>query len=94
MVYQADRPVTLLEVLAEAGGVANDAGDTVIVNRPAAGNAVPIHRILRRLARKILHLPLPPKDPSMRARRSRARPPRPRSLAPPRIPPRRLIRLT
>jgi polysaccharide export outer membrane protein len=35
MVYQADRPVTLLEVLAEAGGVANDAGDTLIVNRPA-----------------------------------------------------------
>jgi polysaccharide biosynthesis/export protein len=36
MVYQAERPVTLLEVLAEAGGVSNDAGDTVIVNRPAA----------------------------------------------------------
>jgi polysaccharide export outer membrane protein len=35
MVYQADRPVTLLEVLAESGGVANDAGDTVIVNRPS-----------------------------------------------------------
>ena len=35
MVYQADRPVTLLEVLAEAGGVANDAGDTVIVSRPS-----------------------------------------------------------
>src|SRR5947207_2116759 len=35
MVYQADRSVTLLEVLAEAGGVANDAGDTVIVNRPS-----------------------------------------------------------
>jgi polysaccharide export outer membrane protein len=35
MVYQADRPVTLLEVLAEAGGVASDAGDTVIVNRTA-----------------------------------------------------------
>ena len=35
MVYQADRPVTLLEVLAEAGGVANDASDTVIVNRPS-----------------------------------------------------------
>ncbi len=35
MVYQADRAVTLLEVLAEAGGVANDAGDTVIVNRPS-----------------------------------------------------------
>jgi protein involved in polysaccharide export with SLBB domain len=27
--------VSLLEVLAEAGGVANDAGDTVIVNRPS-----------------------------------------------------------
>src|SRR6266852_4819335 len=35
MVYQAGRPVTLLEVLAEAGGVANDAGDTVIVARAA-----------------------------------------------------------
>jgi len=35
MVYQADRPVTILEVLAESGGVANDAGDTVIVTRPA-----------------------------------------------------------
>jgi polysaccharide export outer membrane protein len=34
MVYQADRPVTLLEVLAEAGGVSNDAGDTVIIVRP------------------------------------------------------------
>lgn len=34
MVYQADRQVTLLEVLAEAGGVAPDAGDTVIVTRP------------------------------------------------------------
>ena len=34
MVYQADRQVTLLEVLAEAGGVANDAGDVVIVTRP------------------------------------------------------------
>ena len=35
MVYQAVRPVTLLEVLAEAGGVASDAGDTVIVGRAA-----------------------------------------------------------
>jgi polysaccharide biosynthesis/export protein len=35
MVFQADRPVTILEVLAEAGGVANDAGDTVIVTRPS-----------------------------------------------------------
>jgi len=34
MVYEADRPVTLLEVLAEAGGIANDAGDSVIVTRP------------------------------------------------------------
>lgn len=33
MVYQADRDVTLLEVLAEAGGIATDAGDTVIVTR-------------------------------------------------------------
>jgi polysaccharide export outer membrane protein len=36
MVYQAERPVTLLEVLAEAGGVSADAGDTAIVTRPAA----------------------------------------------------------
>jgi polysaccharide export outer membrane protein len=35
IVYQADRPVTILEVLAEAGGIANDAGDTVIVTRPS-----------------------------------------------------------
>lgn len=35
MVYQADRPVTLLEVLAEAGGIGPDAGDTVIVSRPS-----------------------------------------------------------
>src|SRR6202140_2678937 len=34
MVYQAERPVTLLEVLAEAGGVLADAGDTAIVTRP------------------------------------------------------------
>ena len=33
MVYQADHQVTLLEVLAEAGGIANDAGDVVIVTR-------------------------------------------------------------
>jgi polysaccharide export outer membrane protein len=33
MVYEADRPVTLLEVLAEAGGIANDAGDSVRVTR-------------------------------------------------------------
>src|ERR1700688_991603 len=39
MVYQAERPVTLLEVLAEAGGVANDAGDTAIVTRPISESA-------------------------------------------------------
>jgi polysaccharide export outer membrane protein len=33
MVYQADRQVTLIEVLAEAGGIANDASDTVIISR-------------------------------------------------------------
>jgi len=33
MVYEADHAVTLLEALAEAGGVSNDAGDTVIVTR-------------------------------------------------------------
>jgi polysaccharide biosynthesis/export protein len=34
MVYDADGPTTLLQVLAEAGGIANDAGDTVIITRP------------------------------------------------------------
>jgi polysaccharide export outer membrane protein len=34
MVYQAERPITLLEILAEAGGIANDAGDTIIISRP------------------------------------------------------------
>ncbi len=33
MVYEAERSVTLLEVLAEAGGIAADAGDTIIVSR-------------------------------------------------------------
>jgi len=33
LVFQADRPVTLIEVLAEAGGIGNDAGDTVIITR-------------------------------------------------------------
>lgn len=35
MVYQADRPVTLIQVLAEAGGISVDAGDTVIITRGA-----------------------------------------------------------
>src|SRR5271165_6639473 len=34
LVYQADRQVTVLEVLAEAGGLQNDAGDAVIITRP------------------------------------------------------------
>jgi len=33
MIYQANGSVTLIEVLAEAGGIASDAGDTVIVTR-------------------------------------------------------------
>jgi polysaccharide biosynthesis/export protein len=33
MVYEADHGVTLLEALAEAGGISNDAGDTIIVTR-------------------------------------------------------------
>jgi polysaccharide biosynthesis/export protein len=35
LVYQADRQVTLLEVLAEAGGLSNDAGNEVIITRAA-----------------------------------------------------------
>jgi polysaccharide biosynthesis/export protein len=35
MVFQMDGPATLLEVLAQAGGIASDAGDTVLVTRPA-----------------------------------------------------------
>ena len=34
MVYSADRQVTLIEVLAEAGGITGDAGDSVIITRP------------------------------------------------------------
>jgi len=46
MVYQADRQVTLIEVLAEAGGISNDAGDTVIITRletdPASDSEPPV----------------------------------------------------
>jgi protein involved in polysaccharide export with SLBB domain len=31
MVYETDHPVTLLELIAQAGGVSSDAGDTVII---------------------------------------------------------------
>src|SRR5258707_9255591 len=34
MVYQADRQVTLLDVLAEVGGISGDAGDSVIISPP------------------------------------------------------------
>lgn len=34
MVYQVIRPTTLLEVLAEAGGITDDAGSVVIITRP------------------------------------------------------------
>jgi polysaccharide export outer membrane protein len=34
MVYSADRQVTLVEVLAEAGGIGGDASDHVIITRP------------------------------------------------------------
>jgi polysaccharide biosynthesis/export protein len=36
MVYQAARPTTLLQLLAEAGGIADDAGGDIIITRPAA----------------------------------------------------------
>jgi len=42
LVYQADSDVTLLEVLASAGGIANDAGDTIIVTRPRAALFIPV----------------------------------------------------
>jgi polysaccharide biosynthesis/export protein len=34
MVYQMDRQMTLVEILAEAGGIQNDAADDVIITRP------------------------------------------------------------
>jgi protein involved in polysaccharide export with SLBB domain len=42
MVYQADHDVTLLEALADAGGIANDAGDTIIVTRQREAVFIPI----------------------------------------------------
>ena len=41
MVYEADQSVTLLEALAEAGGITNDAGDTIIVTRAHAFVMIP-----------------------------------------------------
>ena len=34
LVYDADQTVTLLEALAEAGGITNDAGDNIIITHP------------------------------------------------------------
>ena len=42
MVYETDHPVTLLEAIAQAGGVSNDAGDTVIVNHKRGATFVEI----------------------------------------------------
>jgi protein involved in polysaccharide export with SLBB domain len=42
MVYEAERSVTLLEALAEAGGIAPDAGDTIIVTRAHSATFVMI----------------------------------------------------
>ncbi len=36
-VYSADRQVTLIEALAEAGGILADAGDQVVITRPESG---------------------------------------------------------
>jgi polysaccharide export outer membrane protein len=40
MVYQVVRPTTLLELLSDAGGIANDAGTEVIITRPPRPVAV------------------------------------------------------
>lgn len=37
MVYQLIRPTTLLEILAQAGGISDDAGSVVLVTRPISG---------------------------------------------------------
>jgi protein involved in polysaccharide export with SLBB domain len=42
MVYETDRPVTLLQAIAQAGGVSNDAGDSVIVTRAHSATYVEI----------------------------------------------------
>jgi len=42
MVYQVIRPTTLLEVLADAGGITDDAGSVVIVTRSGHAGADPV----------------------------------------------------
>lgn len=39
MVYQVIRPTTLLEVLADAGGISDDAGSVVLISRPTRPGA-------------------------------------------------------
>ena len=42
MVYEADSSVNLLEALAEAGGITNDAGDTIIITRARAATFIQV----------------------------------------------------
>ena len=42
MVYETDHPVTLLEVIAQAGGVSNDAGDTAIISHKRGATFVEV----------------------------------------------------
>ena len=42
MVYEADRPVNLLEAIAQAGGVSSDAGNTILVSRAHSATFVEI----------------------------------------------------
>ncbi|HEY1925168.1 MAG TPA: polysaccharide biosynthesis/export family protein [Candidatus Acidoferrum sp.] len=45
MVYEADRQVTLIDVLAQAGGITPDAGDHVIVTRPERDNLPDVSQV-------------------------------------------------
>ena len=45
MVYEADRQVTLIDVLAQAGGITPDAGDHVIVTRPERDNLQDVSQV-------------------------------------------------
>ena len=74
MVYQADRQVTLIEVLAEAGGISNDAGDSVIISRletdPVSDSEPPIID-----AADTAPTPLPSANPASAPRSGSAAPP-------------------
>ena len=45
MVFQMDGPTTLLEVLAQAGGIAQDAGDTILVTRPVHADSTTFQEV-------------------------------------------------